>query len=278
MTEPFRDKSVIITGASSGIGRALALQLAREGAWIALAARSTERLHALAEECRALGGNAEAIPADVAEEAQCRALVERAAEAFGRIDMLINNAGMSVVGKLGELADLKLFRYVMDVNFYGALACCHAALPHLLAAKGRIVNVSSLGGLLAVPYNASYCASKFALQGFSDTLRMELQGTGVSVTVVSPYWVVTEFHEHYLDKDGTPKGPSGRAIYTDKMMTAETCARIVLDAARRRKREVLMGPGRWGILLRWIAPGLVDKITVDAFLRPAVRRVERREG
>ena len=274
--ETFRGKAVIITGASSGIGKALALQLAGAGASVALAARSAERLEALAEECRALGGRAEAIPCDVSDEAQCRAFVSRAKEAFGRIDMLINNAGMSVVAKLEEMTDLRLFHYVMDVNFFGALSCCYYALPHLLETKGRIVNVSSLGGLLTLPYNSSYCASKFALQGFSDSLRMELAPSGVSVTVISPYWVVTEFHEHYLDKDGKPKGPSGRAIYTEKMMTAGKCAEIILDAARHRKREVLMGPGRMGVLLRWIAPGFMDKITIDAFLRPMVKRISSR--
>ncbi len=271
--ETFRGKAVIITGASSGIGKALALQLAGAGASVALAARNAERLQALAEECRAHGGKGEVIPTDVADEAQCRAFVSRAKEAFGRIDMLINNAGMSVVAKLEEMTDLRLFHYVMDVNFFGALSCCYYALPHLLETKGRIVNVSSLGGLLTLPYNSSYCASKFALQGFSDSLRMELAPSGVSVTVISPYWVVTEFHEHYLDKDGKPKGPSGRAIYTEKMMTAGKCARIILRAALERKREVLMGPGRLGILLRWIAPALVDRITIDAFLRPAVERI-----
>jgi short-subunit dehydrogenase len=271
--ENFWEKVVIITGASSGIGRALALQLAREGAWVALAARNAERLQMLAEECRALGGRAEVIPTNVAEESACRALVARTMDSFGRIDMLINNAGLSVVGKLNELPDLRLFHYVMDVNFFGALSCCYYALPHLREAKGRIVNVSSLGGLLTIPYNTSYCASKFALQGFSDSLRMELTGSGVSVTVISPYWVVTEFHENLLDKDGKPKGPLGRAIYTGKMMTAEKCARISLDAARRRKREVLMGPGRWGMLLRWIAPSLVDKVTIDSVMRPIAKRV-----
>jgi short-subunit dehydrogenase len=271
--EKFREKAVIITGASSGIGKALALRLAQEGAWTVLAARNAERLQELAEECKRQGGRTEVIPTDVAEETQCRALVQRTKDAFGRIDMVINNAGLSVVAKLAELTDLQLFHYVMDVNFFGALSCCYYALPHLRETGGRIVNVSSLGGLLAVPYNTSYNASKFALQGFSDSLRMELKGSGVSVTVISPYWVVTEFHEHYLDRNGRPKGPSGRAIYTEKMMTAEKCARIILDAARQRKREVLMGPGRWGMLLRWIAPSVADKITIDSVMRPIVKRI-----
>jgi short-subunit dehydrogenase len=273
MTDSFREQSVVITGASSGIGRALALRLAREGARITLAARNAERLQALAEECRALGARAEPAPTDVSDETQCRALIDRTLEASGRIDMLINNAGMSVVARLDQLPDLKLFHYVMDVNFFGALACCYYALPHLTESRGRIVNVSSLGGLLTIPYNTPYCASKFALQGFSDSLRMELAPRGVSVTVVSPYWVVTEFHEHYLDRDGKPKGKAGRRIYTDKMMTADRCAKILLDAARRRKREVLMGPGRMGMLLRWIAPSLIDKITIDRVMRPLAERI-----
>jgi short-subunit dehydrogenase len=276
MPETLRENSVIVTGGPSGTGRALALQLAREGAWTVLAARNVDCLHTLAAECRALGGKTEAIPTDMSDESTCRALVERTEEAFGRIDMLINNAGLSLVGGLEELQDLRLFRCVMDVNFSGALACCFCALPCLLESHGRIVNVSSVGGLLTVPYNTSHCADKFALQGFSDSLRMELHGSGVSVTVISPYWVVTEFHEHYLDKDGKPKGQSGRALYTERMMSAGRCAWIILEAARRRRREVLMGPGRWGMLLRWIAPLVVKKITMDAVMRPIAERVEGR--
>jgi short-subunit dehydrogenase len=210
---------------------------------------------------------------DVSKESQCKALIGRAEDAFGRIDMLVNNAGMAVVAKLEEQTDLRLFHYVMDVNFFGALSCCYYALPHLVETGGRIVNVSSLGGLLAVPYNTSYVASKFSLQGFSDSLRMELAPKGVSVTVISPYWMVTEFHERYLDKDGRPKGTSGRRIYTEKMMTADRCAEILLRAARLRKREVLMGPGRLGMLMRWIAPSIVDKITIDSVMRPIAKRV-----
>ena len=135
------------------------------------------------------------------------------------------------------------------------------------------MNISSLGGVLAIPFNTSYIASKFAINGFSDSLRMELAQSGVSVTVICPYWVVTEFHERYLDKDGQPKGPEGRSIYTDKMMSADQCAQIVLKAARQRKREILLGPGRIGILLKLIFPNLMDKITLNAFLRPAVKRI-----
>jgi short-subunit dehydrogenase len=271
--EDFREKAVIVTGASSGIGRALALRLADEGAWLALAARNAQRLNALAVECEQRGGRATAMPTDVSDEDQCRRLIERAKDTYGRIDAVVNNAGMSVVAKLEELPHLDLFRQVMDVNLYGAVHCCYYALPFLKETRGRIVNVASLGGLMAIPYNSSYAASKFGLIGFSDALRMELQASGVSVTVICPYWVVTEFHERYLDKDGKPKGPAGRALYTEKTMTADECARIVLEAARRRKRQVVMWPGGPFLWLKLIAPALLDRLIVSVFLRPAVERM-----
>jgi short-subunit dehydrogenase len=272
-TNTFREKTVVVTGASSGIGKALTLQLADEGAWLALAAREVQRLDALVLECQQRGGKAIAIPTDVADESQCCTLIQRTRETYGRIDMLVNNAGMAVVSKLEDLPDLHHFKQVMDVNFYGMVYCTYYALPYIKKASGRIVNVSSLGGVMAIPFNTSYIASKFAVNGFSDSLRMELTKAGVSVTVICPYWVVTEFHQRYLDRNGKPKGPSGRAIYTDKTMTANRCAQIILKAARRRKREVLMGPGRMGVWLKLIAPNLVDKMVVEAVLRPAAKRV-----
>ncbi len=272
-TSDFREKAIIVTGASSGIGRALALRLAAEGAHLALAARCAERLEALAIECRQRGGQGLAIPTDVAEEAQCRRLIEKTCEEYGQIDMLVNDAGMAVGSALADLPDLKLFKQVLDVNFLGAVYCTYYALPHLKGTRGRLVNISSLGGKLAVPFNTSYCASKFAMMGFSDALRMELAEAGVSVTVVCPYWVVTEFHERFLDKDGQPAGPRGRATYTKKMMTADQCAQVILRAARRRQREVVMAQGALAVWLKLIAPGLVDRLTVEAFLAPAQRRV-----
>ena len=224
--DTFRGKAVVVTGASSGIGQALALQLAEEGAWLSLAARDAQRLDAVAGACQERGGKAIAIPTDVADESRCEALIRRTNETYGRIDMLVNNAGIDVVSKLEDLPDLHLFKQVVDVNFNGAVYCTYYALPYLKQAGGRILNVASLGGMLAIPYNTSYVASKSAMIGFSDSLRMELAGARVSVTVVCPYWVVTEFHERYMDKEGQPKGPSGRAIYTEKTMTADQCAAI----------------------------------------------------
>jgi short-subunit dehydrogenase len=124
-----------------------------------------------------------------------------------------------------------------------------------------------------VPGNSSYVASKFALNGFYDSLRMELARFGVSITVIYPAWVVTEFHESMLDKDGQPRGKEGRKIYTDKMMTADECAEVVLKSAALRKREVLMGPGMLAQWAKLVMPRLLDKIVIKYFFKPAVDRL-----
>lgn len=270
----FRDQVVIVTGASSGIGRALALQLAGQGAKVILAARRAELLEQVAAACRQAGGEALAVPTDVSEEAQCKALVETTITTFGRLDMLVNNAGLAVIARLEDYADLSLFHHTMGVNFYGAVYCTYYALPHLIRSHGRIVTVSSLGGKAPLPYNSPYIASKFALHGFFDSLRIEMVKHEVSVTIICPFWVVTGFHEAQMDKDGVPKGPGGRAIYSKRMMTAERCAAITLRAAYRRRREIVMGPGRLIPWVKLLAPGLFDRIMI-VFLKATVRRQQK---
>ncbi len=270
--DSFRDQVAIVTGASAGIGRALALRLAGEGARVALAARRADRLEQVAAECRQRGGEALVVPTDVAAEEQCQALVEQTITAFGRLDMLVNNAGFSVSALFEDLPDLRLFQQVMAVNFSGAVSCTYYALPHLRQSHGRLVVVSSMGGKVAIPRNAAYSASKFALQGFYDSLRIEVARHGVSITAIHPYWVISEFHEAQLDKHGAPHGARGRAFYNARMMTADRCAAVVLAAARRRRREALMGPGALAVWLKALAPGLVDWLAVKAFLEPAIRR------
>jgi len=269
--DAFRDQVVIVTGASSGIGQALALQLAGQGAKVVLAARRAGLVQQVAEDCRRAGGEALAVPTDVTDKAQCKTLVEKTVAAFDRLDMLINNAGLAVIARLEDYPDLSLFQHVMNVNFYGAIYCTYYALPHLISSHGRIVAVSSLGGKAPLPYNSPYIASKFAMHGFFDSLRMELKTHRVSVTIICPYWVVTGFHEAQMDKDGVPRGERGRAIYSKNMMTAESCAQVILRAAYRRQREVMMGPGRMIAWLKLLAPGLLDRIVI-AFLKATVRR------
>jgi len=257
--EPFRDNAVVLTGASRGIGREMAFELADQGAWLALAARESGALEEVAAECRQRGGRAVAIPADVAEEAQCAALVARAVEAFGRIDTLINNAGISMWARFDELRDLSVCERIMRVNYLGSVYCTWHALPHLKQARGRIVGVSSLTGKTGVPTRSAYAASKHAMAGFFDSLRIELAGSGVTVTMVYPDFVATEIRERAFGADGRPLGAS--PVREAEVMTVETCARRILRAAAGRRRELVMTRrGKLGMWLKLLAPALVDRI------------------
>jgi NAD(P)-dependent dehydrogenase (short-subunit alcohol dehydrogenase family) len=269
----FHDQVAIVTGASAGIGRALALKLAGQGARISIAARRVERLEQVAAECRLLGGEALIVPTDVSDEAQCKALVEQTMATFGRLDLLICNAGLAAVALFDDFPDLHLFKHTMGINFYGAVHCTYFALPYLKQTKGRIVVMSSLGGKVALPYNTPYISSKYAVHGFFDSLRMELARFGVSITLVCPFWVATEFHTAQLNKDGEPRGAArGKDMYTAKTMTAERCADITLRASGKRRREVLMGPGYLAAWLKVLAPGLLDWLVIKVFLEPVARR------
>ncbi len=272
--DAFRDQVVIVTGASAGIGKSLSLLLASQCGKVVIAARRVERLEQIAEQCHMFCGEVTVIPTDVSHEAQCQALIEKTIAKYGRLDMLINNAGMAASALLDEFPDLYLFKHTMDVNFYGAVYCTYYALPYLKQTHGRIVAISSLGGKAAIPYNTPYCSSKYALHGFYDSLRMELYQSGVSCTVVCPSWVATEFHESQLNKDGLPRGVRGRAYYSKRTMTSDRCAEIILNAAEKRRREVLMGPGALAVWLKVIAPSFLDWLAVKIFLGTAIRRTK----
>jgi short-subunit dehydrogenase len=261
---PFKDHVVVITGASSGIGEALAGELADQGARLALAARRVDKLNALAAACEQRGAKALVLPTDVSDEGQCKHLIERTVAAYGRIDMLVNNAGFTVRAALGELPDLTPFKEVMGVNFMGSVYCTYWALPYLKQTRGRIVGVSSLGGKVPLALHAAYAASKCAMAGFFDTLRVELADAGVSVTVVYPDIVVTEFAANIRGTNGQRAGEeAAKAFYTDTMMRADTCARIILRAAARRKRQVITSiRGKLGQWVMLIAPGIVDSFMV----------------
>lgn len=261
----FKD-SVVITGASTGIGAALARRLAKQGAHLALGARGVANLDRVAGECRDLGGRALSVPTDVGLEDQCRDLIETTLEEYGRIDMLINNAGFSVNAPFDELPALNAFRRVMDVNLMGSVYCAYYALPHLKKTRGRIVAVSSMAGKAAAPFNTSYAASKSAMAAFFDTLRQEQHwhDSGVSVTMVYPDYVVTDFLANIQNASGDLYGQEAAdAFYNDKMMSADTCARIILTAAARRRREVYTTTRtKFVPLLRALMPRAVDRIAL----------------
>jgi short-subunit dehydrogenase len=258
---PFRDNVVILTGASTGIGREMALQLAAQGAWLVLAARDGARLEAVAGECRARGGRALAVPTDVGEQAQCAALVERAVQEFGRVDTLVNNAGIGMWARFDEMTDLAPFEAIMRVNYLGCVYPTWYALPHLKRSRGRIVVINSLTGRTGVPTRSGYAASKHAVAGFFDSVRIELMDSGVTITQVFPGFVATEIRERAFGPDGAPLGAGNSPVREGEVMTAEECARQTLAAAAGRRRELIMTlRGKIGAKLKLVAPRLVDRI------------------
>jgi NAD(P)-dependent dehydrogenase (short-subunit alcohol dehydrogenase family) len=262
----FARHSTLLTGASSGIGRELALALAAEGARLTLVARDAPALEAVAAECRARGAEAAVFAADVGDPVACRESVARAVELHGGLDLLLLNAGQDMWARLDELEDPTVFERLMRVNYLGPAWTTFHALPHLKAARGRLVVVSSLAGLTGVPTRTGYAASKHALHGFFDSLRVELRGSGVSVTLVCPDFVLSEIHRRALGPDGRPLGTS--PMQEAKIMTARECARRVLGAARRRRRLALLSwRGRAGRWVRMVAPGLIDLIAARAVAR-----------
>ena len=178
---------------------------------------------------------------------------------FGRIDTLINNAGFGVASRFGEMQDLTLFEQVIAVNFFGSVYCTHYALPYLKETRGRIVGISSLRGKFPSVTADGYGASKHAMAGFFDSLRVELMGSGVSVTMIYPGWVSTGISSRALKLDGEPTGRV--SLHEKNAMTVETCARKIIQATEKRQREVVMTlQGKLGLWLKLFAPGIVEKI------------------
>ncbi|MBW4538585.1 MAG: SDR family oxidoreductase [Myxacorys chilensis ATA2-1-KO14] len=260
----FLNKTIVLTGASAGIGRSLALMLAHQGANLALAARNQTALEDVVRACTEAGGKAIAVPTDVTQPKDCQQLVEKAIAAFGQIDLLINNAGISMLTPFDQVTDLTIFEQVMQVNYLGAVYCTHFALPHLKASRGLLVAISSLSGKTAVPTRSGYVASKHAMQSFFDTLRIELQGTGVDVLVISPGFVATDIRQRALGADGKTLGRSPRDE-SQGNMSVDECVRQIVWAIERRKREHLMTIK--GKVIPWaklLMPGFVDRIAAHA--------------
>jgi short-subunit dehydrogenase len=256
-------RRIILTGASEGIGRALALELAAQGARLALAARDRERLESLAQECRARGGEARALPTDVTSQQDCEWLVNETVAAYGGIDVLVHNAGITMWSRFDALTDLSIFERIMEVNYFAPVRLTALALPLIKQSKGLLVAVASLAGLTGVPERSGYAASKHAMIGFFDSLRIELAGSGVDVCVIAPDFVVSEIHKRAIGPDGEPLGES--PMVKTKIMTAEDCARRIARAIDRRERQVLMSlRGRLGRWLKLLAPSLIDRIAAKA--------------
>ena len=257
MKDYFKDKVVVVTGASSGIGLAVCREFAKNKARLVLAARSEEKLAEIAGE---LASQTEVIyvRTDVSVEDDCRKLMEAAVSHFGRIDNLVNNAGISMRALFKDL-DLDVIRKLMDVNFWGTVYCTKYALPHLLESKGSVVGVISTAGYKGLPARTGYSASKFAINGFLDTLRVENLYNGLHVLVFAPGFTSSNIRKTALLANGAEQGDTPRD--EGKMMSAERVARIMLRNIRlRRRRATLTATSKLLLILIRIFPGLTDRL------------------
>jgi short-subunit dehydrogenase len=246
----------IVTGASSGIGHALALRLAEQRVRLVLASRNRERLDALATTIRQRGGEAHVVATDIADAAQRAHLIESTVAMLGGLDILINNAGVGAMGSFAEASEERL-RRIFEVNFFGCTELTRLALPHLLRGRNpMIVNISSILGKRAIPGCVEYCASKFALQGWSEGLRAELALHGIHVLTVCPGTIETEFRDHLLEHRSSRP-------FRRRGMTADRCAVLTIRAMRARRNEIIVTAGAKALAwLNRFAPRLVDWVMV----------------
>jgi short-subunit dehydrogenase len=257
-------KVVVITGASSGIGKALAEKYACEGWNLVLAARREDRLKEL--EKKLVQSEVLALKTDVSNENDCRELIEQAYQKFGRIDVLINNAGISMRA-LFHNTDIGVLRQVMDVNYWGTVYCTKYALPYLLETKGSLAGVISVGGYIGLPGRSGYSASKFAVRGFLQTIRTENLKNGLHVLIAAPGFTASEIRKTALVANGLPQGDTPRN--EDKMMSAEECAAHIYKAIKKRKRELVLTfiEGKLTVFLSKFFPAFIDKMSYKMFAR-----------
>ncbi|SFD95677.1 SDR family oxidoreductase [Thermophagus xiamenensis] len=255
-----KDKVIIITGASSGIGKACAYEFAKRGAKLSLAARSADKLKAIEETLTAQGNEVLVIPTDVSREEDCKNLIQQTVERYGKIDILINNAGISMRA-LFEEVDLSVLKQLMDVNFWGTVYCTKYALPYLLSAKGSVVGISSIAGFIGLPGRTGYSASKFAMHGFLQTLRTENLKKGLHVLIAAPGFTSTNVRKSALTAHGAKQGETPRA--EDKMMSAEEVARHLAKAILKRKRTLILTfvEGKLTVFLSKWWPSLIEKLS-----------------
>ncbi|MBL8111880.1 MAG: SDR family oxidoreductase [Acidobacteria bacterium] len=255
----FEGRSILVTGASQGLGKALVLALAPQKARVALAARDRAALEEVAGEVRRRGGEALVVPSDVSLPADAERMVKETVAAFGGLDALVCNAGIDMIANFEDVTDLGIFERLMKVNYLGSVYPTYFALPHLKKSRGRLVGVSSLAGMTGVPTRTGYASTKHAQFGFFDSLRIELSGTGVSVTMIAPDFVLTEIHRRALTGAGTALGTS--PMKEHRIMTAEEAARQIVAAMSARERlRILSFRGKAGRFVRLLFPALIDGI------------------
>ncbi len=254
----FNDKVVIITGASSGIGKACAFEFADNGAKVVLAARRENELKKVEEKIKKQGGEAISIKTDVKNIDDCKNLIDKTVEKYGKIDVLINNAGISMRAVFEDL-DLLVIKELMDTNFYGAVYCTKFALQYLLKQKGTLIGISSISGLTPLPGRTGYSASKHAMEGFLNTLRLENVKKGLNVLIVHPGFTSSNIRNMALDKNGQSQKETPRN--EEEMMSSERVAQIIAKATLKRERDLILTPqGRLVVWLHKNFPGITDRI------------------
>ncbi len=254
----FNDKVIVITGASSGIGEASAVEFAKRKSSIVLVARRKENLESVAKNLAKYGNEILVCQCDVSKWHEVEQMSKTVLDKFGKIDILVNNAGFAIYGSVLELK-IEEIESQMETNYFGMVYCIKAFLPKMLEQKtGHIVNVASVAGSFGLPGIASYCASKFAMLGFSEGLYHELKGTGVGITVVSPIMVRTDFFNH----------PSFKSIpkYSPTSLSSKTVAKAIVKAATSPRLEIIIPSFvRGAVWLKHTIPYLINPILGAAF-------------
>lgn len=264
MNNFYKDKVIIVTGASSGIGLASATRFASLGAKVVLAARSIDKLEKIAEEINEKFNSQQStskvlcIKTDVTKEEDCKNLVEQTIKHFGKIDVLVNNAGISMRAVFKDM-DLNVMRSLMDTNFWGTVYCTKYALPYLLESKGSVVGVISTAGYVGLPARTAYSASKFAVRGFLETLRIEHLYDGLHVMIFAPGFTTSNIRNVALTADGSPQGETPRK--EERMMSAERVAKIMARGIFRRKTHMVLTPlGKATLFANRRLPRVTDKM------------------
>ncbi|MCB9232423.1 MAG: SDR family oxidoreductase [Bacteroidia bacterium] len=262
-----KDKVVLITGGSSGIGKALAERFAKAGAKIVITGRNKENLDLVVEELRKSGTQISGVAGDVSVYEDCERMINRAVKVYGGIDILINNAGMSMRALFEDL-DVVVIEKLMQINFYGTVYCTKLALPHILKSKGSIIGISSVAGWRGLPGRTGYTASKFAMNGFLEALRTELLYKGVHIMAVAPGFTSSNIRNTAFVADGSQQGES--PLDEGKIMSAEECADMIFKATVKRKRTLIADrQGKMTIFFNKWLPGWLDKKVFDHFAREA---------
>lgn len=256
-----KDKVVVITGASSGIGESLARAFASLGSKVVIAARSVEKLEMIKAELEKNAGGVLAVKTDVSREADCKSLISNTVEKYGRIDILINNAGVSMRALFDDV-DLSVLKQLMDINFWGTVYCSKYALPYLKKSGGSLVGVSSIAGYKGLPGRTGYSSSKFAMQGFLEVLRIENLKNDLHVLIACPGFTASNIRNTAFAADGSQQGESPRD--EGKMMTSDEVAQRIIRAIQKRKdRLTLTGQGKLTVLLNKFFPKFLDKMVYN---------------